>query len=87
MPKPAATQRILDPVKRRPGMTELEIARELYGASAVQQNVNPECRMLVSLGLLERRGVGGPGDPFTYHEGNGISRPSFRAELHRLKRG
>ncbi len=60
------SNRLLDLIERRPGMTELEIARELFGPNAIQQSVNPDCRLLVSLGLVERVGVGGPGDPFTY---------------------
>lgn len=60
------SNRLLDLIERRPGMTELEMARELFGASAVQQSINPDCRLLVNLGLVERIGVGGPGDPFTH---------------------
>ena len=67
MAKTTSTQQILELVKRRPGMTEVEIAKELYGRDAVQQNVNPDCRALVSLGLVERRGVGGRGDPYVYY--------------------
>jgi hypothetical protein len=60
------SNRLLDLIESRPGMTELEMARELFGASAVQQSVNSDCGLLVGLGLVERRGVGGRGDPFTY---------------------
>jgi predicted transcriptional regulator len=60
------SNRLLELIERRPGMTELEIARELFGPSAVQQSINSDCRLLVSLGLVQRMGVGGPGDPFTY---------------------
>lgn len=58
--------RLLDLIEQKPGMAELEIARTLFGRNAVQQSVNPDCRLLVSLGLVERCGVGGPGDPYTY---------------------
>ena len=60
------SNRLLDLIERRPGVTELEIARELYGPNAVQQSVNPDCRLLAGLGLVERMGIGGPGDPYTY---------------------
>jgi hypothetical protein len=60
------SNRLLDLIERRPGMTELEMARELFGRNGVQQSVNPVCRLLLGLGLVERQGVGGPGDPFTY---------------------
>lgn len=59
--------RILDLVKRRPGMTELEIAKAIYGPTAVQPQVNQDCRLLVSSGALERRGSGGRADPYVYH--------------------
>jgi hypothetical protein len=61
-----ATDRVLNIVRRRPGMTELEIAKAMYGSNAIQQQVNVECRLLVKLGLVDRMGVGGRGDPFTY---------------------
>lgn len=59
--------RVLELVKRRPGMTELELAKSLYGPSAVQQRVNQECRKLLNGGLITRRGRGGSADPFTYY--------------------
>ena len=62
-----AAGRLLAVVKRRPGMTELEIARALHGPTAVQQQVNQECRRLVKLGSVTRRGRGGVADPFTYY--------------------
>ena len=59
-------ERILDCVKRRPGMTELEIAKAVHGSGAVQQQVNQDCRLLVQKGLIIRQGGGGRADPFTY---------------------
>jgi hypothetical protein len=59
-------RKIADLVERQPGLTELEIAKAIYGPSAVQQQVNQQCRVLVSAGKIERRGTGGPSDPFTY---------------------
>lgn len=59
--------RVLELIKQKPGMTELELAKAMYGKNAVQQDVNPDCRALVKLRLVERHGVGGPGDPFTYY--------------------
>ena len=63
---PAAT-RILNAIKKQGGLTELQLAKKLYGRDAVQQNVNADCRLLVKKGLVERRGAGGRGDPFTYY--------------------
>lgn len=59
--------KILEIVRRRPGMTELEIAKKIYGPSALQPQVNPHCRRLLESGLVERRGSGGVGDPFIYY--------------------
>jgi hypothetical protein len=58
---------ILGLVRRRPGMTELEIAKKLYGPSALQPQVNPHCRKLLQQRLVERRGGGGINDPFVYY--------------------
>jgi hypothetical protein len=60
-------ERILDLVRQSPGLTELEMARKLFGPSAVQQQVNQHCRDLVKRGRLKRRGAGGATNPFTYH--------------------
>jgi hypothetical protein len=54
-------------VFRRPGLTEIELARELFGNRAYQQRVNSTCRRLIQQGRLVRHENGGPGHPFTYH--------------------
>ena len=59
--------KVMEAVRRRPGMTELEIATSLYGPGAVQQQVNHDCRRLVEQGLVERRGAGGSSDPYIYY--------------------
>jgi hypothetical protein len=53
-------------IARRPGLTEAEIAEVVLGRGARQQQVNPSCRELTLMGRVERRGYGGPGDPFRY---------------------
>lgn len=58
--------KILELVRHRPGMTELEIAKLIYGPAALQPQVNQVCRKLVAAGSLTRRGAG-RSDPFTYH--------------------
>ena len=60
-------RQIAELVQRRPGMTELEIAKAIYGPSAVQQRVNQDCRLLLERGEIERRGAGGRSDPFVYY--------------------
>lgn len=81
---------VLELVRRRPGLTELELSQHLFGRGGVQQRVNPVCRRLVSERRLERRGAGYASDPFTYHPINTqrtrtIVRPehSVTAELSR----
>ena len=58
--------KILQLIRRRPGMTELEIARAIYGPSAQQPQVNPVCRKLVADGYVQRQGEGRSG-PFIYY--------------------
>ena len=53
-------------VKRSPGLTEAEIAGELFGGDGYQQRVNSVCRELIAQGRIARRGRGGPADPFRY---------------------
>jgi hypothetical protein len=53
-------------VTTRPGLTEAQIAERLFGRKGYQQRVNSTCRRLVREYRIERRGSGGPGDPFTY---------------------
>jgi hypothetical protein len=59
-------QRVLELVNRRPGMTELEIAKQIYGPSALQPQVNSVCRKLVDQGRIVRRGRG-HSDPYIYY--------------------
>jgi hypothetical protein len=54
-------------VSRRPGLTELALAKSLFGHMGYQQRVNSTCRHLFREGRVERRGTGGPGHPFTYY--------------------
>jgi len=61
-------------VFRSPGVTEAELAKELFGNRGYQQRVNSTCRRLIQQGRVMRHGNGGPGDPFTYHPG--LSKPS-----------
>lgn len=53
-------------VQHGPGRTEAELAEAIYGDKAYQQRVNGDCRLLCGRGLIERRGNGGPGDPYRY---------------------
>jgi hypothetical protein len=58
---------ILDEVRRKPGLTEYEIAVLIFGRrNGYQQRVNADCRKLVKQGWLIRDGKGGPTDPFKY---------------------
>jgi hypothetical protein len=52
-----------------PGLTELALAKSLFGRMGYQQRVNSTCRHLFREGRVERRGTGGPSHPFTYYPG------------------
>jgi hypothetical protein len=54
-------------ISRRPGLTELALAKSLFGRMGYQQRVNSTCRHLFREGRVERHGTGGPGHPFTYY--------------------
>ena len=54
-------------IRESPGLTATAIAQALFGHDGYSQRVNAECRSLVFAGRVERRGGGGPADPFTYH--------------------
>ena len=56
-------------VWRRPGLTELALAKAMFGRMGYQQRVNSTCRRLFREGRVERHGTGGPGHPFTYCPG------------------
>jgi transcriptional regulator with XRE-family HTH domain len=59
---------IIGIVAARPGITESELAKAIKGKSGYQQQVNQDCRILVSNGLIERQGTGGKSDPYRYVE-------------------
>jgi hypothetical protein len=59
---------VLSLVTRKPGLTEAEIAKHLFGRLGYQQRVNSTCRRLIHEYRIERRGNGGPGHPFNYHQ-------------------
>jgi hypothetical protein len=65
-PVTGVSHKILELIRRRPGMTELEIAKAIYGPSALQPQVNSYCRKLLSLGQVEGRGSGRH-DHFIYY--------------------
>ena len=63
----ALADEIEELVRRKPGLTDVELVRRLHGRAAYQLQVNSTCRRLVAEGRLERQGRGGWGDPFTYY--------------------
>lgn len=54
-------------IEKRPGRTERELAQAIFGRNGYQQQVNGDCNLLLNRGLVERRGVGGPSDPYRYY--------------------
>ena len=53
-------------IEKGPGRTEAQLAEAIFGPSGYQQRVNQDCQLLVNRGEVERRGLGGPGQPYTY---------------------
>lgn len=53
-------------ISKGPGRTEIDLAEAIHGNQAYQQRVNQDCRLLVGRGKVERRGDGGPADPYRY---------------------
>jgi len=58
--------KIVQTVERNPGSTETEIARVIFGGNGYQQKVNQHCRLLIANGIVVRKRMGGPADPFRY---------------------
>jgi hypothetical protein len=55
-------------IRETPGLTATELAYRLFGINeGYSQRINTECRALAHLGRIERRGSGGPGDPYRYY--------------------
>lgn len=52
---------------KAPGRTEAQLAEAVFGKRGQQSRVHFDCRLLELSGRVERRGSGGPVDPFTYH--------------------
>jgi len=59
-------ERVEQIILRKPGLTDSEIAFELFGKSGYRQRVNPYCRQLEQWGRIVRQGDGGPKDPYRY---------------------
>jgi hypothetical protein len=49
-----------------PGRTANEFTRAIHAGGAYQQRVNQDCAMLWQAGKVERRGAGGPAEPYRY---------------------
>lgn len=78
--------RVCDVICSRPGITQLEIARMIYGSSAYQNLVANICRQLLREGLVARSGTGGRYDPFTFtwvyqRPANGLERATHEQQL------
>ncbi len=60
------TVRVESAVKDCPGRTATQIAEALFGSNGYGEQVRPTCAVLIAMGRIERRGRGGPGDPYRY---------------------
>jgi hypothetical protein len=58
---------IMNELRKRSGLTAMEIAVSIFGRRQYYKPVYQECRRLVEAGRLLRRGEGGQDDPFTYY--------------------
>ena len=54
-------------IRLKPGLKASQIAAEIFGEAGYPERVNALLRVLCRVGKIERRGSGGPGDPYTYH--------------------
>ena len=59
--------RIESLVRRKPGLTEAQLAERLFGGDAYRQRVNSSCRKLIKQDRVQRRGKGGRADPYRYY--------------------
>ena len=57
-------------IREMPGLTTTELAQTLFGLVGYHSRVSAECRLLFHLKRVERRGSGGPGDPYRYFPAN-----------------
>lgn len=63
---PTISDVLLFLIENGPGRTEAQLAEAIFGSAGYQQRVNGDCQMLVARRSVERRGTGGPADPFRY---------------------
>ncbi|HTV35258.1 MAG TPA: hypothetical protein VMF12_02410 [Xanthobacteraceae bacterium] len=54
-------------IRETPGLTATELAERLFGIDGHHSRVSAECRLLAHFKRVERRGAGGPGDPYRYY--------------------
>jgi hypothetical protein len=54
-------------IRERPGMKATELAMAFYGPGGYHDRIGGLCRQLFQAYRIERRGNGGPGDPFRYY--------------------
>ena len=54
-------------IENGPGRSELELSQAMYGDAASYPRVQQDLARLVSLGKIERRGIGSLTDPHSYH--------------------
>jgi len=66
MKRCAMLDRLEKLIRDRPGLTATQLAEELYGIDGYHERVGGACRTLARVDKVERRGRGGPGDPYTY---------------------
>jgi hypothetical protein len=53
-------------ITRKPGLSEADLAAELFGSDGYQQRVNSTCRRMIKQGRVRREGNGYQADPYRY---------------------
>jgi hypothetical protein len=54
-------------IARRPGLTEAQLADDLFGANGYQQRVNSTCRRMLKQGRVRREGRGYRAETHRYY--------------------
>ena len=70
-------------IVEQPGLTEVELARALYGPTGYAQLINPLCRTLIRRGLAVRLGKG-YNEPFRYYPVEALDRDARRPRIDKI---
>ena len=66
-PQRALRSRVVRAIRKKPGRTQLEITRALFGKHVLYSRVSAQCRRLIREGIVYEKGKGGKSDPLRYY--------------------